>query len=378
MRIAVSDQRSDRWSAGATYTETMLRSLRAVCGDTTGLAVLTAGDAARFNGLARVVHLAPQARSVARLRSRTPLPFFKDRTESFCDRHRVDALLLASDLRPGSRRYTRIAWIPDFQHKHLPHYFTAAEIAFRDALFARTTRLSDTVLLSSNTALHDYQRFFPGDAAKGLVARFPSLYALTEKEQEAEDVTGFYHIPGTYILVANQYWAHKNHAIVVEALAHLRKRGCTIPAVFIGLPADYRDPVNGPTSRILQLIASRGLAGQIIPLGLVPRPHLTALIRHAGLIVQPSEFEGWNTSIQDARTFGKALLCSDIPVHREQAPDALGFFPPHDAQALAAILRDLWSTVRAGIDPVAEQAGLQEQRDLAMSFGRLVLQACRA
>lgn len=378
MRVAINDVTSDNWSAGGPFTEMLLRALRAADGGALDPVLLTAGATDRFNGLARAVRIAPQARLARHIWRRTPLPVAKDGVEAYCDRHRVDALLLATSLRPGRCRYRRIAWIPDFQHLHLPQYFSPQERAARDQFYGRMARYADAVLLSSHTALEDYRRSFPSYAGKGHVAPFPSLYTFVDPEPIAEDVARIYHLPRRYVLVANQYWTHKNHAVVIEAIARLKEQGCSIPAVFTGQPSDYRDARNAPTSRLLQLIATKGLAGQVVPLGLVPRAHLTALMRHACAVIQPSEFEGWSTSVQDALALGKPLICSEIPIHREQAPGALGFFPPHDAPALAALLADAWPALRPEIDREAEQAGRARQRSLAATYGRTILDLCCA
>ena len=78
---------------------------------------------------------------------------------------------------------------------------------------------------------------------------------------------------------------------------------------------------------MLQAIATADLAGQIIFLGQIPYADLVNLMRAAAVVIQPSLFEGWCTIVQDAKAIGRPLICSDLSVHREQAPDAIGFFP---------------------------------------------------
>jgi hypothetical protein len=39
--------------------------------------------------------------------------------------------------------------------------------------------------------------------------------------------------------------------------------------------------------------------------------------------------------MEDAKGLGRPLICSNIPIHREQAPDALVFFS-HNAEQPAA------------------------------------------
>ena len=43
-------------------------------------------------------------------------------------------------------------------------------------------------------------------------------------------------------------------------------------------------------------------------------------MRQSVAVLQPSLFEGWSTTVEEAKSIGKTILLSDIPVHREQAP----------------------------------------------------------
>ncbi len=83
-------------------------------------------------------------------------------------------------------------------------------------------------------------------------------------------VPSFYGLPEKFVPIWRANSGYKNHIVVVRPSAELAKR--EIPPVAItGLPADYRDPTNATVSTLLQTIAREGLAGQIIPLGLIPR-----------------------------------------------------------------------------------------------------------
>ena len=54
----------------------------------------------------------------------------------------------------------------------------------------------------------------------------------------------------------------------------------------------------------------------------------------ANALLNPSRFEGWSTTVEEAKAVGTPMLLSDIAVHREQAPQAR-FFAPDDALSLA-------------------------------------------
>ena len=270
-----------------------------------------------------------------------------------------------------------VSWITDFQHLHLPQFFTSAELKDREENFQQRAQNSDFVLLSSHAAKVDYDATLSHAAEKAWVAPFPS--SLVFEDLPAGDPTEIvrqYHLPEKFILVANQYWAHKNHAVVIDALGQLAAEGLRIPTVFTGLPSDYRDPSNAPTSRMLQGIAQQGLAGQVVPVGQVPFSHLQQLMRSAALVIQPSRFEGWSTVVQDIKALGRPLMCSDLPVHREQAPMALGHFGCDEPAVLAALLKAHWPHLAAGPDPAQEARSLENERQFAHAYGLRLADLC--
>ncbi|MDX6612605.1 MAG: hypothetical protein QOD75_1791 [Blastocatellia bacterium] len=291
--------------------------------------------------------------------------------------HQIDVLLPLLDVAPWAIPEKTIGWVPDFQHVRLPEFFPGAELRRRNDTINRLADKATRVMLSSRAAQDDFAAFAPRAAHKARVISFPSMLAFEPPAGEPDGARVKYNIPKKFVLVANQFWAHKNHAIVVRALARLQASGWEIPVVMTGLPADDRDPANQNLSSLLQEIASAGLHNQIMILGLVPYSDLINLMRTAALIIQPSRFEGWSTVVQDAKALGRPLLCSDIPVHREQAPAALGFFSADDPAALAELLMSLWNDLQPGPNSDSEAGALAAERDFARGHGEALLNICR-
>jgi len=79
---------------------------------------------------------------------------------------------------------------------------------------------------------------------------------------------------------------------------------------------------------------------------MIPYSDLSALMRVCTALVNPSLFEGWSTTVEEARVMGTPMLLSDIAVHKEQMHTQAVYFNRYDAQFLADIL--------AGFVPVTE------------------------
>lgn len=232
-------------------------------------------------------------------------------------------------------------------------------------------------MLSSHDALADLDRFAPAAAAKAHVFQFPSLFAFAPPVGDAAATARKYRLPAKFALVVNQFWAHKNHAVVVRALALLRDQGVRVPVVMTGLPNDPRDLQNAALSALLQEIAIASLQDQVSILGRVPYADLVGLMRGTALFIQPSRFEGWNTSVQDMKALGRPMVCSDLAVHREQATGCVGFFGCDDPAALARLLAEAWPGLAPGPDPVAEERALVAEREFARRHGESLIGLCR-
>ena len=398
LRIGVVEQNAAGWVAAAVYSRTILRSLDAAC-DAAGIELfflsssddqkstkyrakhmrLTAADylpaERQLRRLFGMREKSQALRGEARLRKLLRLRGESD-LFALAQQNSINVLLPLLDLPPWRIVPRTIGWIPDFQHLHLPEFFGPGDLNHRNTTFRRLAEKATVVMLSSQAAHDDFARFAPECAQKGRVLPFPSLLAFEDLTGDPVTTRSRFNLPEKFALIANQFWAHKNHALVVEALALLKDTGLNVPVVMTGLPADHRDPANKNFSTLLQAIASAGLNQQITILGLVPYNDLVNLMRTAALIIQPSRFEGWSTVVQDAVALGRPLLCSDIAVHREQVPRALGFFPTDRADVLAELLEAYWSKLTPGPNLPLEQESLAAERAFSARHGQSLLELC--
>lgn len=221
-------------------------------------------------------------------------------------------------------------WMPDFQHKCLPDFFSKRDIVARDAAVARVAN-SGRILLSSYSAQNDFRAFFPEMLdVKSYVLQFaPILDACSYHQLVAVD----HQLPSRFFFLPNQFWRHKNHLVVLDALAMLPSSYCV---VCTGRLSDYRGSQH--IYEIRRRIARNSLENRFLMLGVVDRQIFQSLLQRSIAVINPSLFEGWSTTVEEAKYSGKRLVLSDIPVHREQNPiDALYFLPDNPRQ-LAELL----------------------------------------
>jgi glycosyltransferase involved in cell wall biosynthesis len=258
-------------------------------------------------------------------------------------------------------------WIPDFQHRHLPELFSKEELERRDDCIGHLVEEAPRVVFSSESAVEDFARFYPAHRSKAQVLRFAVPPPLLDDDAPAKPGE-----PERFLLVCNQFWKHKNHLVVFDALRILRDRAVRPVVLCTGRLDDYRDDTYGGIVR--ETLSQGGLGDQVQLLGLVPRHEQIRLMRRAVAIIQPSLFEGWSTVVEDARTLGRPTLLSDIAVHREQNPPGAHYFSPLAPERLADMLSEVWKDWPAGPDDAGESLALPQAQTRLTVVGRRFLE----
>ncbi len=227
--------------------------------------------------------------------------------------------------------YPSVAWFPDLQHRRLPQLFSTAARWRRDIGFRVQIASGRTIMLSSESALRDYQKFFPA-AAKASVVRFASRPPAELLTADPIEVVRQYHLPERFFYLPNQFWRHKNHQVVVDALSILSAREIDVVVAASGSKNDPREP--DYFEKIMAQIGDRNIRG-FRYLGMIPLSHVYALLRVSTALINPSRFEGWSTTVEEAKSFGVPMILSDLEVHREQTSGRAKYFGPDNPHELA-------------------------------------------
>ena len=261
----------------------------------------------------------------------------------------------------GVRSIRNAAWIPDFQHVHLPQFFQEEELRKRDALFRSTIAQSDRVIVSSESARSDLLAFSPEHSDKARVLRFAAIPPSVDPDRRL-DLTQAYGLTGRFFYIPNQAWAHKNHLTAIEALARLKDMP-DVAVVCSGSLTDHRNPRHLET---LQATINRhGLGDRFRMLGMVPYSHVAELMLQSVAVINPSLFEGWSTTVEESKALGVPLILSNIPVHREQCEGLTAqFFEPLGANALAQAMREAASAEMPTSEGARTRLRLAQERHI--------------
>jgi glycosyltransferase involved in cell wall biosynthesis len=267
-----------------------------------------------------------------------------------------------------------LAWIADFQHRHLPQMFSTANRWKRDLGYAALSRCATRLMVSSEDARQDCERFFPASRERVEVLPFCVTPPDAGQALAPAEVRRLHGLPERYFYMPNQLWRHKNHGLVIEALHLLKQRGEPIVVVGTGKAADGRNPDH--PEKMLALARRYGLADDFRFLGLVPYEHVMPLALGSLALLNPSLLEGWSTTVEEAKALGVPMLLSGIALHREQAGALARYFDPHSVEDLAACLAAAWAELPEPASRAEAQAAVlaayrQKRLAFAEAFSRL-------
>lgn len=275
---------------------------------------------------------------------------------------------------PGVRT---LPWLFDFQFMHLPAHWSPSQLRWVSRRYASSCEQGDGVIVSSQDALNDLRKFLPEARVPMHVLRFVSnpvdlanLTSLELLQKRHGLLPQYFHLP-------NQFWTHKNHRVVIDALGILKARGIHAQIVCTGSKSDPRSP--DYFGNLISNSHKLGVADSFNVCGVLPYAETQALMAHATAVINPSFFEGWSTTVEEAKTLGKRLLLSDIPVHREQSPDQGHFFQPDDAGLLASLMQHCMEVPQAIASAAQITASYRKRADdFAREFVRILQDTMRS
>lgn len=261
-------------------------------------------------------------------------------------KHRIDVLSHLWTPYLGRRSVRVISWIPDFQYLHLPEMFPGIDADKETRINRQIATYADAVVVSSEHALGDLLGLISRLALPHVeVLRFVSQPFLAPDRAlpNLEELQVKYDFRGKFFLLPNQFWAHKNHEVVVRALALAKSAGQSITVLMTGNAKDYRLKGTPYIDELKSKIKKLGVEKEVRIIGLINYNDLLALMRHCVGFINPSRFEGWSSSVEESKSVGKPILLSRIPVHIEQAPILGKYFECDDAEALNKLMIELWA-----------------------------------
>jgi glycosyltransferase involved in cell wall biosynthesis len=268
-----------------------------------------------------------------------------------------------------------VAWLPDFQHRTLPSLFSKWGYWKRELGFRAQVVAGRTIMVSSEDSRRSCELYYPATIGRTFAVRFAVPPGPETTATQARAVADSYGLPATFFYMPNQFWQHKNHVLVIEALALLRDQGLSVVVAASGKQYDARKPRH--FSLLKSRVRAMRLESQFRMLGMIPYGHIGSLMQASVCLINPSLSEGWSTTVEEAKSLGVPMVLSDLAVHREQVGESCTYFDPHDAASLALALRSfapISAEERDLLMRSARTAALDRVRRFAHEFAQLMRQ----
>jgi len=293
-------------------------------------------------------------------------------TKLFQDHH-IDLVFEAAQFFGWRLGIRAIAWMPDFQHRKLPHLFSRGAWWKREIGFRAQVMTQRLIMLSSEDARRTCEHYYTATRGRTKVVHFAVQRGPDILYKDARAIADFYGLPEQFFFMPNQFWRHKNHDLVLDALAILRSRGKNIVIAASGKQVDPRDPNYFPAFQ--KKLERLGLENNLRLLGLIPYSDIAPLMRASVALLNPSLFEGWSTTVEEAKALGTPMILSDIAVHQEQAKENAIYFARNSAESLANALDEfvqIGEVERENCANIAKEITVQRVQKFARDFAEIV------
>jgi glycosyltransferase involved in cell wall biosynthesis len=239
--------------------------------------------------------------------------------------------------------------VHDLQHRihpEFPEVAASGRWEGREYIFRNGTRYALFVLVDSETGKEDVLKFYgPYGVREDMVKVLPFLpapYLSAVSNEGIERVRRLYNLPERYLFYPAQFWPHKNHLRIIQALALLKEeRQLAVDIVLVGT---YDDWLKEKTYRqVMSLARKKGLEPRVHYLGYVPDKDMSALYAGAVALIMPTFFGPTNIPPLEAWALDCPVLTSDIRGIKEQMGDAAVLVDPTSIASIAGGIYRLWT-----------------------------------
>lgn len=214
---------------------------------------------------------------------------------------------------------------------HPEHYPLSIALYMR-ILVGLAVEQARCVLVDSEFTRQEVLRFYPRAREKiAVIWNGVGQEFVPGGSPEADQaIIAQYGVSSPYLLAIGNIHPRKNLSRLLEAYLILRRQGCSLPMVWVGLP-------RWGSAKLLEQARQAG----VVLTGFVPQAHLPAFYRQAAVFIYPSLYEGFGLPVVESMACGTPVVCSNTTSLPEVAGEAALLVNPEDGQELAQAVQRL-------------------------------------
>lgn len=231
-----------------------------------------------------------------------------------------------------------LAAVHDLMHRYeskFPEVSLLGRKQYRDRYLRQSCGWARGILVDSQLGKRHVHESYGAPVEKIFVLPYiPPRYIF--ENCPSKDFATKYWLPRKYLLYPAQFWEHKNHARLFEAVSKVKMRLPDIRLVLVG-------SLENRHRALSQTVEDLGLRDHVIFLGQVSDCDMPELYRRARALIFPTFFGPTNIPPLEAFAVGCPVATSRIYAMPEQVGDAALLFDPNSVEEIADSIRRLWS-----------------------------------
>ena len=242
----------------------------------------------------------------------------RSKFEKKLDCYKIDLVyfLSPSSLSLDLINHNYIITVWDLCHRDYPefpevNYFREFEL--REQLYTKSLKKAIAVFVDSELGKKNIIKRYNIDENRVFIVPFsPSVNIYTSNYV---DIKGKIGINGEYIYYPAQFWSHKNHVYILDAISILKEQGIYVTAVFSGSD-------KGNLKHVIDYAKKLQVEYLVKYLGFVPNEEIYSLYKNSLALVMPTYFGPTNIPPLEAFAIGVPVIYPDLEGLRDQVGDA--------------------------------------------------------
>ena len=234
--------------------------------------------------------------------------------------------------------------IHDLQHrlnKKFKEVSQNGEWIKREYLYSQITKYAYKILVDSDIGKEDVLKFYSVDKNKIKVLPFlpPNYLKKNISDNEIKSLIKKYRLPLKFLFYPAQFWPHKNHINIVNAMKILKNENIIINLVLCG----GKKKEWGEYCKVVKFVKENNLEKQFFYLGYINSNEVSFFYKLATALIMPTFFGPTNIPILEAWQMKCPVVYSNIRGCSEQAGDAALLVDPSNPKDIADKIKIIWS-----------------------------------
>jgi glycosyltransferase involved in cell wall biosynthesis len=220
--------------------------------------------------------------------------------------------------RPLDIPYIATVWdLMHLTHPWFPEVSSGGEWNAREAMYEQLLRRATYVITGTEVGRDEIAGLYKVPVERIRILPHPSPKFPSLEDGAVERVMREYDICGAYLLYPAQFWAHKNHVILLKALRLLNQERTETRFKLVLVGGD-----KGNFEYVKKIASELDVMRDVFFLGFVSVEVLMALYQRAFALVYPSFCGPENMPPLEAFSAEVPVVAADIPGSREQLASA--------------------------------------------------------